>query len=322
MRARPLEPSDTVPLEALLSRYPHHDYRAYPRMPVDAGRRLLLGDFAMKSECLAAGGVWLGEAMVAAGLLERLPWDSKHFGLAMGRVGPLVVDPEYASANAIGALLEWLLDRAKEADLAHLAAKVDGAELRTLQALEATGFRLMDCLVTYFYDFHRDPPPSVKQLGTIRDYQPSDLDEIVAIAERMLSEYGGRFAFDPWLPRDRVRRFYVEWARNASAGHMANRLLVGARHGRIVGFLGYRMLPRPLESLGVRVAGQGIGAVLPEGTGLYPALLARAILVERVGTYDFAEFDTPIQNSLPQRVFQRMGFHLARCKYTLHRGRT
>jgi hypothetical protein len=322
MRARSLEPSDMVALEALLSRYPHHDYQAYPRMPVDAGRRLLLGDFAMKSECLAAGAVWLGETMVAAGLLERLPWDSKHFGLAMGRIGPLVVDSEHSSAKAIDVLLDWLLDRAREADLDHLVAKSGGAELATLQALEARGFRLMDCLVTYFYDCHRDPPPPMKQLGAIRDYQPSDEDEIVAIAERMLTEYGGRFAFDPWLPRDGVRRFYVEWARNACAGHMANRLLVGTRRGRIVGFLGYRMLPRPLESLEVRVAGQGISAVLPEGTGLYPALLARAIVVDRVVAYDFAEFDTPIQNILPQRVFQRMGFHVARCKYTLHRGRT
>jgi hypothetical protein len=320
MRTRLLEPGDIASLEGLLSRYPYHDYRLYPRMPADAGRRLLLEDFAARSECVAAAGVWVGGTLVAAGLLERLPWDSKHFGLAMGRVGPLVADPEHAPGNAIDVVLDQLLDRAKEADLDHLAAKVDGAELPTVQALEARGFRLMDCLVTYFHDCHRDPSPPMKQLGTIRDYQPSELEEIVAIAERMLGEYGGRFAFDPWLPREAVRRFYLEWTRNACAGQMANRLLVGERHGRIVGFLGYRVLPRPLKGLGVRIAGQGISAVLPEGTGLYPALLVKAIVDGRAD-HDFAEFDTPIQNILPQRVFQRMGFHLARCKYTLHRGR-
>jgi len=217
-------------------------------------------------------------------------------------------------------LVDWLLERAKEAGLEHLVAKVDSAELGVLQALETRRFRLVDCLVTYFYDCHRDPVPPMKELGKIRNYEPSDLDAVLAIAERMLEEYGGRFAFDPWLPREAVRRFYVEWTRNACAGRMANRLLVGERHGHIVGFLGYGMEARPLQSLDVRIAGHGISAVLPEGTGLYPALLAKAIVVDRIVAYDFAEFETSIQNLLPQRIFQRMGFHVARTKYTLHRG--
>jgi len=321
MRVRPLEPDDGTALQSLLSGYPLHEYRAYPRMPGDAGRRLLLVDFADTRERLATGGVWAGQTLIAAGILEHLPWDSKHFGLAMGRIGPLVVHPEHATAETLDPLVGWLLDRAEEAGLDHLAAKVDGAELTALQTLEARGFRLVDCLVTYFYDCHRDPPPPMKQLGAIRDYQPSDREAILSIAERMLAEYGGRFSFDPWLPRDAVRRLYVEWARSACDGSMANRLLVGERHGRLVGFLGYRMQPRPLQGLEIRIAGQGISAVLPEGTGLYPALLARAIVVDRVVTYDFAEFDTPIQHVLTQRIFQRMGFHFARSKYTLHRGR-
>jgi hypothetical protein len=320
MRIRPLEPGDAPSLRSLLSTHQLHDYRAYPRMPPDAGCRLLVGDFAEESERLAAGGVWSGQSLMAAGLLEHLPWDSKHFGLAMGRIGPLVVQPEHSTTATLDPLVAWLLERAEEAGLDHLSAKVDGADLTTLQTLEGRGFRMVDCLVTYFYDCHRDPPPPMKQLGMIRDYQPGDMDAVLAIAERMLAEYGGRFAFDPWLPRDAVRRFYVEWARNACTGSMAKRLLVGERHGRIVGFLGYRMQPRPFQSLDVRIAGQGISAVLPEGTGLYPALLARAIVVDRIVTYDFAEFDTPIQHVLTQRIFQRMGFHFARSKYTLHLG--
>ncbi len=321
MRVRPLDADDRSALPSLRSGYQLHDYRVYPRLPVDAARRLLLFDLADRRERLATGGVWAGQTLIAAGGLEHLPWDSKHFGLAMGRIGPLVVLPDHATAETLDRLVAWLLDRAEEAGLDHLAVKVDGAELSVLHVLEARGFRLVDCQVTYFYDCHRDPPPPMKLLGAIRDYLPSDREAILAIAERMLGAYGGRFAFDPWLPRDAVRRFYVEWARNACDGAMANRLLVGERHGRLVGFLGYRMQPRPLQSLEVRIAGQGISAVLPEGTGLYPALLARAIVVDRVVTYDFAEFDTPIQHLLTQRIFQRMGFHLARSKYTLHRGR-
>ena len=68
MRARPLEPHDDAALEALLSRSPHHDYRLYPRIPADAGPRLLREDFASRGASPAAGGVWMGESLVAAGL--------------------------------------------------------------------------------------------------------------------------------------------------------------------------------------------------------------------------------------------------------------
>jgi hypothetical protein len=320
MRVRPLEPEDGAALRSLFSRYPHHDYRAYPAMPADAGARALVEDFAPGREGLVAAGVWTGEAMVAAGLLEVLSWDSAHFGLRMGRIGPLVAAPGDGAAAAIGALLDWLLERAQAARLDHLAVRVDGADIPTVQALEARGFRLMDCLLSYLHDFRR-PAPAVKLLGTIRDYRASDEEAVIEIAERMLGTYaGGRFAFDPWLSRDAVRRFYVEWARNACAGRMADRIIVGERHGRLVAFLAYRRQPRPFRSLGVRIAGHGISAVLPEGTGLYPGLIAWGILTER-GTYEAAEFETSVHNVLPQRVFQRLGFQLARTAYALHRGR-
>jgi hypothetical protein len=316
---RPLQPPDETALHALLARYPYHDYRTYPRMPPDAGFRMLRSDFARGGDRVATVGVWRGDAMVAAGFLERLPWDSKHFGLAMGRLGPLVTDADAGPAPR-AALIEWLLARAQDAGLEHLAVKVDGAELGVLQALEARGFRLVDCLVTYLADFHRDPVP-MKQLGAIREYRVDDLEAVVAIAERKLAEYGGRFASDPWLPREAVRRFYVEWVRNACAGDMADRVLVAERHGRIVGFLAYGMLARPLKELGVRIAGHGLSAVLPEGTGVYPGLIANGLASDRIAIYDLGEFETSIQNIAPQLIFQRLGFRPARFKYALHRCR-
>jgi hypothetical protein len=318
---RPLGVEDDAALHSLLSAYPHWDYRAYSRMPADGGCRLLLRQFAPRDERVAAAGVWVGDALVGAGVVDHLTWDTKHFGLAMGRVGPIVADARHATLDAMDALVGWLLERSIEAGLQHLSVKVDTAEVGLVQALEASGFRLDDCLVTYFYDCYRDGVPRTKQLGTIRDFEPSDLDAVLAIADRMLGDYGGRFTSDRWLPRDAVRRFYLEWTRNACTGQMASRVLVGERRGHLAGFLGYGLERAAHESLGVRIAGHGIGAVLPEGAGLFPALLAKAIAIDRLVVYDFAEFDTSIHNAMSLRVFQRMDFHLGRSKYTLHWGR-
>jgi hypothetical protein len=318
---QPLGVEHEAELHSLLSRYPHWDYRVYPRMPKDGGLRLLRHQFAPRDQRVAAAGLWVGDTLVGAGVVDHLPWDSKHYGLVMGRMAPLVIDARQATTDAMETLVNLLLDQAVAARLQHLSVKVDTAEVGLVQALEAIGFRLDDCLVTYFIDLHRGKVPPMKQLGRIREFEPSDLDAALAIADRMLGEYGGRFAFDRWLPRDAVRRMYREWTRNACAGTMASRVLVGERHGRLAGFLGYGMETAAHESLGVRIAGHGISAVLPEGAGLYPALLARAIAIERVVFYDFAEFDTSVHNALVLRVFQRMDFQLGRSKYILHWGR-
>jgi hypothetical protein len=318
---RPLGVEHDAELHSLLSRYPHWDYRVYPRMPKDGGYRLLRHQFVPRDDRVAAAGLWVGDTLVGAGVVDHLSWDSKHFGIAMGRIAPLVMDSRRATADAMEAVVGWLVEQAEDAGLKHLTVKVDTAEVGLVQALEASGFRLDDCLVTYFIDCHLGKVPPTKQLGKIRDFEPSDLDAVLAIADQMLGEYGGRFTFDRWLPRDAVRRLYCEWTRNACAGNMASRVLVGERHGHLAGFLGYGLETAAYESLGVRIAGHGIGAVLPEGAGLFPALLARAIAVDRVVVYDFAEFDTSIHNAMSLRVFQRMDFQLGRSKYTLHWGR-
>jgi hypothetical protein len=209
------------------------------------------------------------------------------------------------------------MDAAREQGLQHLAARADTEDLEAVQALEGRGFRLVDCLVTYMFDCRSDRVAEIKRFNPIRHYQPPDREAVLAVAEQMFAAYAGRFARDPWLDPEAGRRFYLEWVRNACAGQMADSILVSVRQGRVVGFLTWRTTPVVYEATGIRIAGQGICAVLPEGAGAYPALV-RAAIVEHRKEYDFAEMDTPIQHAVSQRVFQGVGARLARAKYTLH----
>lgn len=316
MLVRPLDRDRLSALDSLLARYPYHDFRHYPRFPPEARTRALIHELEAATAHGTLLAAWAGDDPVGVGFVEPLAWDTSFFGLPMGRIGPLVVDAQ--GQQGLDPLLDALLKAAGDLGLRHLAVKVDCGHLEAVQALEARGFRLMDCLVTYLYDT-QDPPPGTKQLVLVRDYRTGDRETVLAIAERMYGNYAGRFARDPWLPPEATRRFYVEWVRNACAGEMADRFLVGERGGRVVSFLAYRRIPSVFEATGIRIAGQGISAVLPEGIGSYPALLATAMATDQPN-YDFAEFDTPIENTLPQRVFQKLGLPLVRSKYTLHWG--
>lgn len=317
MEVRSLAPDETARLAPLAERWPYHDHQRLPRVPAEARVRMLLDELAEAAAAGHALAVWDGGEAVAAGTVEPLAWDSAHFGLAMGRLGRLVIDPARTETGA--ALLDALLERAHDLGLAHLAARADAAELRLVQALEDRGFRLMDCLLTYAYDYHRDPRPAVRRLHAFREFQPGDTAALVDIAEQMFDDYAGRFTRDPWLPREAARRFYVEWVRNACGGAMADRIVVAERHGRVVGFLAWKIIARVLKTAGVRIVGHGISAALPEGSGSYPALIAVS-LEWTASEYDVAEFDTPLDHPTPQRVFQKFGFRPVRSKYTLHRG--
>jgi hypothetical protein len=99
---------------------------------------------------------------------------------------------------------------------------------------------------------------------------------------------------------------------------MADHILVAERKGCPIGFLAYKLNGHVMECTGIRIAGQGLSASLPEGTGAYIGLL-RAALERGRGEYDFMEADAPLHHFLVIRTWQRLGFQLVRGKYAFHR---
>jgi hypothetical protein len=317
MDVRRLASGELEPLAPLLAAHPFHDYRLYPRFSAGDRTRVLRRELELAAERGAIVSAREGGRPVGVTAVEPLAWDSAFFGQPMGRIGTLVVDRSTGGREALGALLDGALEAASERGLQHLAARADTEDLEAVQALESRGFRLMDCLVTYMFDCRAGRVAEIKRFNPIRHYRPGDRAAVLAVAERMFADYAGRFARDPWLDPEACRRFYLEWVANACAGQMADSILVSVRGGRVVGFLTWRTTPAVFEAAGIRIAGQGICGVLPEGAGAYPALV-RAAIVEHRKEYDFAEMDTPIQHVVSQRVFQGVGAHLVRSKYILH----
>jgi len=317
MDVRRVTPDELDSLTALLSTRRYHDYRLYPRFSPEDRARVLRREL----ETAGTRGVVMvaldGGRRVGVASLEPLAWDSTFFGLPMGRIGTLVVDPAANARRVLAVLLDEAMQAAREGGLEHVAARADAEDLEAVQALEARGFRLMDCLITYMFDCRQGRVAAIKRFNPIRHYRPEDRAGVLAVVGQMFADYAGRFMRDPGLEGAATRRFYLEWVENACAGTMADSVLVSVRGGKVVGFLTWRTTPAVFEATGIRIAGQGICGVLPEGAGAYPALV-RAAIVEHRKEYDFAEMDTPIQHIVSQRVFQGVGAQLVRSKYTLH----
>jgi GNAT superfamily N-acetyltransferase len=310
---------DAEGLEFLTTAHPYNDYRHYRTIAKEAQLRILRAEIERAAEQGQLLALRMRGRVVGLATLSHLPWDSKIFGLSMAKIGHLIAAPAPASRpQVLDRLLEELIAWAHTQGIRHLSTRVDCADIEAIQRLESQGFRLMECLTTYVFRPKQDPLPPIKTLYHVRPYTPADYEALVAISERMYADHQSRFSVDPSLPRASVGKFYVEWTRNACAGEMADHLLVAERKGCPVGFLAYRLNGHILEHTGIRIAGQGLSASLPEGTGAYVGLLKAALESGR-GEYDFMEADAPLHHFLVIRTWQRLGFQPARGKYAFHR---
>jgi GNAT superfamily N-acetyltransferase len=310
---------DAEGLEFLIAAHPYNDYRHYRTISKEAQLRILGSEIARAAEQGHLMALRVQDQVVGLATLSHLAWDSEIFGLSMAKISHLIAAPAPRSRlQILDRLLEELIALARAQGIRHLSTRVDCADIEAIQRLEHWGFRLMECLTTYVFRPKQDLLPPIKTLYHVRPYTPADREALVAIAERMYALHQSRFSVDPSLPQAGVRKFYVEWTRNACTGEMADHLLVAERKGCPIGFLAYRLNGHILEHTGLRIAGQGLSASLPEGTGAYIGLLKAALESGR-GEYDFMEADAPLHHFIVIRAWQRLGFQPARGKYALHR---
>ena len=310
---------DAEDLECLVPIHPYNDYRHYRTISKAVQLQLLRSEIERAGEQGQLLALRVGDQIVGLATLSHLPWDSSIFGLSMARIGHLIAaSTQGVRAQILDRLLDGLIELARTQGVKHLSTRVDCADIEAIQCLEDQGFRLMECLVTYVFRPKQGTPPPIKTLYAVRPYTPGDREAVLAISERMYAHHQSRFSVDPSLPTSGMGRFYIEWTKNACSGEMADHVLIAERKGCPVAFLAYKLNRLVLARTGIRIAGQGLSASLPEGTGAYVGLLKTALELGR-GEYDFMEADAPLHHFLVIRTWQRLGFQLVRGKYAFHR---
>lgn len=329
IEVRPATAADVDAARALAAEYPYPDYRCY---------RLFKDDFASDylAHCVerflkdpdhvaflaTAGGKPVGFAGASRSL-----WDSNHFGLEMGGVPHLLVcGPDADRLETADVLLGAVVAAMRELGIQHLNIKIDTEDLKALAAAQKRGFFLVDTLVTYVDVAARPPAARPKKdpalvVTTCRKdtFDQFKKEDLKPLAEFLRKAYRiDRFHADARLPAERSHDVYVEWFWNVFNGEWADGVHVIRKEGKIVGFLGLQFFKDIQDLYGVKIAGRGFSAVLPEARGGY------TVVVEAANTqcpmpHDYGEFDTPIQNYPVINNLIQHGMYFLRCKYTLHR---
>jgi len=303
-------------LDPLVEAYPfkaYRNYRVLSRKKQDEVQRAEL-----RAALQHPGGFALidRDPATIAALVRPLPWDSAFFDLAMARL-VLVHDGSQGRA-ALRALIESACEASRANGIRHLSARIDVADAEAVQALEDTGFRMMDALATYIYPLKRPAPEAGKDMGVLRLYEPADRDQILEITREAYHGFRGRYHLDPHLPQSRSDELYVEWAKKSCDGEWADVVLV-TENGRGVlhGWASYRQI-EPVSTVGgAPIRGGGLGACRREKPGAYAGLL-RAATIRIHGGGATTEMQTQVFNFATIRLYEAVDTQFVRAEYTLH----
>jgi GNAT superfamily N-acetyltransferase len=227
---------------------------------------------------LLDGGGWQWLAVSAP-----LEFDSNLFGRRMARLWPIAHRKAWPEPEAL-AQGKHVLSQVKEAQAANgvqcLVARTPGRDFLAVQALEASGFRLMDVSVEWMAPLDELPKRGHLPGGVgIRTWRPGDeepLSTLAAEAMCHLDSYADRFAMDARL-RFNCQEMYRKWVANSLSGDQADQVLALTQDDEPAGLITLK-LPRekgPGSDCGFVV----INAITPElrGQGLYHELLLRGL---------------------------------------------
>lgn len=230
-------------------------------------------------------------------MIRHLEWDSRHFGIRVGRV-----DGDTLSASSPQAYA----DERGRFDCVYLLADADHVE--TAERAHELGFRMVDIRVTFARTLD-DRRAYATNEHNIRDAHASDLPRLEALAAA--SHHSSRFYFDRCFERDRVDELYRIWIRNELENPSAKVLVVDDA----VGAAAY--VTCTVDGSESETGLVAVSASI-RGTGTASALLERSLSGAVARGAKRITVVTQGRNVAAQRLYERAGFRIQKIAIWYH----
>lgn len=229
-------------------------------------------------------------------------FNSEIFRMNMGN---LIID-DLSEINSI-------LIQAKKQGYDHLSAKINTNDLITCNLLLQKGFKIVDTLVSYQYDYEKTPllQYHYNQDVIIKPVESCDIDELSRIAHD--SFFNDRFHNDPSLKNELCDLYYEKWIYNSCHG-FADLVLVGKdKENNILGFGTGKIVSDKESALVLNAVTE-----YARGKGVYTAMIWEAMNYFKDRTR-YLTLGTQINNYAVQKAWSKLGFKIFDSKYVLHK---
>ena len=259
------------------------------------------------------------DEIVGVAIFERLKWDTEHFGINIGMINEIIAwEEEYRKELAVKEeMLRFIENKCVKNKIACVYCRVDINDFSSIHSLESNGFRLIDVLTTFCFDFRRNKTfqklsykkDSLLNEITTRPWKEKDLDELANIAGT--SYIYDRFHSDSMFPKDKSDELHEKWIVNCCNG-LTDEVLVAASDDKPLGFITCKVKGSKgvIDMVGVAkdMQKRGIGAMLVNA--------AREWFKNRV---DVVEVGTQNRNIPGMKLYINAGFMPVSSKLTFHR---
>lgn len=222
--------------------------------------------------------------------LERLEWDSAHFGFSIARLVP-----ERCEA------FEETVTAARDDAIRCVYLLLDAADAARLDAAQAAGFRVRDVRVELERSLAGAPD---RAPDGVRDARPDDVAALERIARERFTD--ARFFTDGGFPAERAAELYAAWLRRGLDTPERRVLVAGDAEGFLVAHTGTGTVELIAVAAGAEGRGYGAALVAAADAGFVRAGLDRARVV------------TQARNVGAQRLYQRAGYRTSAVAYWLH----
>jgi len=253
---------------------------------------------------------------------EKLEWDSKHFGFNRAKISYLLASGDYFKAyDTKQKLVSHLIGESYRRLALHLSARVCKEDISSIHALEGEGFRLMDVLVTYSFQFQKQGTLDIVTSYPVRKFVQADLPKLIEISIKCFRDFPNatdRFHADPVLSKEKSDQVYIGWL-TTSFQKSSSEILVAERDGNPVGFSLCTINKPFFDKIGIRLGSIALTAVQPSDRNkLVATSLLKASLHWFRDKVDIVETGGQVSNYPVQRAWNKVGLRIARSQCTFH----
>ena len=259
------------------------------------------------------------DEIVGVAIFERLKWDTEHFGINIGRINEIIAWEEgYRKELAVkDEMLRFIDKKCVKDEIACVYCRVDINDFSSIHSLESNGFRMVDVLATFCFDYrkskalqelHQKKRPFINEI-TVRPWEEGDLEKLGNIASS--SYIYDRFHSDPMFPKDKSDKFHEKWIVNC-CNSLADEVLVATSDDELLGFITCKVKGAKglIDMVGVSKDMQ------KKGTG---AMLVNTALEWFKDRVDVVEVGTQNRNIPAMKLYINAGFMHISSKLTFHR---
>ena len=230
--------------------------------------------------------------------------DTARFGVVSARA-KLVTSDVIPEINAFCA----------ENRVRFLIARCSTSDIKTVHAMEANGYQLMDTLVYLRSDIEDYIPPAYPSELSIQALTPGDIPDVIKVAEESFSAYKGHYHVDPRLDPVKATEVYSSWAeRCCTDPTAANHVLVAKLDGELVGFRAIRI--NTTEQAEFILAGVASGM---RRRGIYRAFVIEGLNWCKAAGVSHVLNSTLLINTTVQKVCTSLGFYAFESYHTFHK---